>query len=359
MSLKHTIGDLYHRYAYMRIAGLTADLTDRTRFAVSDLILGFSLIAEEIVLGLAASYSLVTLYTATQTPEKLGESVAHIIEGAALGLVTAFGGLMVSYGLNMWRTPLTDRLGLEAKAVDYEAEFAYTIEGLNRLCSSPALTFEQTNQAVNASLDRVVADLYGYSVPHARRTKQSLFSRQLLQLEIGGVTNPFFQEIVVTTPHHLEAIAHEKSHLVGFARETDAQLMGYIAMRRDPALQYLAYVFRLDLLLQYAQVSAENLPAFARARGLNERTITELQERKAYVQEVQSNVSQYVRWKVRLNHALHRFVLRLGRQGDPESAYVDRPIAFISAFDPPIPSESTSANTHAESETIPLLPSSA
>ena len=49
MSLTRIIGDNYHRYAYRHIANASGKITDKTDFALSDTILGISLVLEEYI----------------------------------------------------------------------------------------------------------------------------------------------------------------------------------------------------------------------------------------------------------------------------------------------------------------------
>jgi hypothetical protein len=308
------IGDWYHRWIYCLLARLTAGVSDSTRFAFSDPLLGGSLFIYELIVLAAIwnpSYGTSDLY----------------VTALVLGLV------MLTYGLNFLRAPLKTKMALVIpKTLNQSAEVDYVVKRLNELSPSRELSFEEQNERINSALAEFSKRVDGYQVPHAKRTKISLFSKYLLRRRIGGVMCPFFQEIVVTSKLFPEDIAHEKAHLVGYARECEAQFVGYVVMfnSEDP-LKYLAYTHRLDMLIRMFDLSMDELEA----KGLNQRTVREFRYKRAFLDEEFAKNSTYRKLLVKLGTGIRSMMLRVFGEGNCKDAYVETPLLMVSAYDPP------------------------
>lgn len=311
------IGDLYHRWVYRFLACLTAWISDSTRYAFSDLMLGASLYLYELVF--------LSIALCIWLPPKPGEWASCLIVLAVV---------MMTYGFNFLRTPLATKMSIRVpENIDKDAEIRYVIRRLNELSSSKELSFDEKNDLINASLDEFTRMVDGYQIAHAKRTKLSIFSRQLLRRRIGGVTCPFFQEIVVTSEMFPEDMAHEKAHLVGYAREHDAQFVGYVTMlRSEDPLKYMAYVHRLELLTRMFDVSLDELEGM----GLNQRTIMELRRRKSFLDGELEKNSAYRKLLIGLGKVIRSAMLWVFGEGGCKKAYVNTPMLMISAYDPPV-----------------------
>ena len=311
------IGDLYHRWVYRFLARLTAWISDSTSYAFSDPILGASLYLYELAFLSAA--------LCVWLPPKSGEWANCLIVIAVA---------MMTYGLNFLRTPLSAKMSLRVpETINKDDEVRYAIRRLNELSSSKELSFDEKNDLINVSLDEFTKKIDGYQIAHAKRTKLSIFSRQLLRRRIGGVTCPFFQEIVVTSEMFPEDMAHEKAHLVGYAREHDAQFVGYATMlRSDDPLKYMAYTHRLELLTKMFDVSLDEIEGM----GLNRRTIMELRRRESFLAEELDKNSAYRRLLIGLGKVIRSAMLWAFGEGGCKKAYVNTPLLMISAYDPPV-----------------------
>ena len=118
--------------------------------------------------------------------------------GIIVGISTA--GFFTNYGINLMRTPLENKLGLELKDnIDMEKELDYTIKKLNELSKYETLSFEDVNNKVNECIDDFVLENEGYKVYHSKRIKKSIFSKKLIRKTLGGIMNPYLQKIIFTS----------------------------------------------------------------------------------------------------------------------------------------------------------------
>jgi hypothetical protein len=255
-------------------------------------------------------------------PPKLSESY---------GILVVIVIVMMTYGFNFLRTPVWRKMSLKIpETINQEAELEYAIRRLNELSASKELSFAEKNEHINHALDEFIKVTEGYQILYAKRTKFSLFSKQLLRRRVGGLMCPFFQEIIVTSEMFPEDISHEKAHLVGYARESEAQFVGYATMlNSDESLRYMAYTQRLDMLIRMFDLSLDDL------KGLNKRTLMEFKRRKTFLDEEFAKNSTYRRSLVSLGKIIRSFMLRMFGEGSCENAYINSPLLMISAYDPP------------------------
>lgn len=325
MGLINIVGDLYHKNVYRHISNVTGRITDLTDFCITDLALAPYLFIHEILLGAVGHgiYRYVSADTDDDAAKVLiGVASALAIVGATVTL-TSFG--------NLARTPIQKKLALQPTRLDKEREMKYAIQRLNELSDSEPLSFEQVSERTNQAIDDYVERTEGYKVNHARKAKISYFSKILSQVGLVGLVNPFIHELVITTPKMLESIAHERAHQVGYVREEEAQFVGYAAMLEsgDRSLGYLAYRQRLDMLMD--QKMFDNLES----TGLNERTREELIDQCRDLEEGFSRLSRYRQFKMKIGLAFRSLFLRSSGQGNIETAYINKPLGLISAYDPP------------------------
>ncbi len=348
MSSLHKIGDAYHKHVYRHYISLAGKVSDLSKFCLSDVLLGLSLIYEEMALlvGGLLAYGTIEIITSDEETSKKMLDVTSVYLRMGIGATSVIALLMASYFTNYLRTPLKRKIALEEHEPEPNTELQYCIDRLNELSVTKPLSFPEVNNEVNASLDTFIEKLEGYRVSHPKRIKSSLFSKQLQKRGAQGLMNPLFPEIVVISELFPEAIAHEKSHLVGYPLESDAEFIGYASMKTsgNPALQYLAYRHRLQMVLdRFGRVFVdENGAEFSeldglRLMGLNERTLEELRALKTHFNSIEAKTTKYVGLKKHLEEKVRSFFLKHTGQGSIEKAYTEAPLGLISAFDPPLP----------------------
>lgn len=309
------IGDLYHRWVFPLVARLTSIVTDSTSFPFCDVFLGAGLFVHELLI----LWVVIALWQPPRPSDLLGALVILAIA-------------MLTYGLNFLRSRLMTRMRIVPEDIHRDRELQYAIERLNELSPSKELSFQEKNDLINLALDQFVLRTESYHVPHAQKTKFSTFSKHLLRRRIGGLMCPFFQEIIVSSELFPEDIAHEKAHLVGYARESEAQFVGFASMLHSTEpIQYLAYAQRLDLLIRMFDLSMDEIEA----KGLNQRTLTEMRRRRLMLEQAFAQNSRYRKLLIRAGQEIRSLMLRAFGEGNCKDAYVNTPLSMISAYDPP------------------------
>ncbi|MGE0708333.1 MAG: DUF3810 family protein [Planctomycetota bacterium] len=176
------------------------------------------------------------------------------------------------WGLNYWRPAIAERVGLDLsppRRAELEATAGLVCAATNGArVPWPART---DPRELDARIDRAVRDFLaaerlGEPAPLRRRVRH-LLPGMMLVGGWSGVCIPWTTEGWVDPaidPHVLPvAIAHEKAHQAGFARESDADLVAFLALLRsdDAQLRYAALFDAADLACLHTPVplSAEVL----------------------------------------------------------------------------------------------------
>ena len=322
MGLHNVVGDLYHKHVYRHIAGATSLLSDSVDFALTDIVIAPGKFINYLLAGVIG----LEIYSYVQTNETSLDGdilkIAGIIAGTA----------MITYGFNYFRTPLEKTLDLDLpEKVKKKTEVRNTIDRINELSESPELTFDEVNNRVNDSIDSFVLATHGYKVKHAKKVKISKFSKYELKKGSSGLLDPFIQEIVIFSKKFLTTIAHEKAHLVGYSRESEAQFAGYVAMLEsgDPSLQYLAYLKRLEILTSRFDLSEKKL----KKKGLNKRTLKELKEKRKFLEKKIGEKLYYGKPNSTLGVKIRSAMLYVLGQKNVKEAYYNKPLKMMFAYD--------------------------
>jgi hypothetical protein len=220
-------------------------------------------------------------------------------------VVFAASGYLVflaTWGLNYRRVPLADALRYDARRISSETAAAAASLAVNR---ANALHDEahasgwpapgDVDASLVAGLHRAVADMQrGASIVPAR-PKRTIIDWYFRRAGVAGMTDPFLLETLIAgdvLPFERPfVVAHEWSHLAGFADEGDANLVGWLAcMRASPAAQYSGWLFLYSELAQSlggraaAPIAARLGPGpRADLRAIRERTIQHVSPRVATV----------------------------------------------------------------------------
>ncbi len=326
MTLINIIGDNYHKYVYRNLTNATRRIVDSTDRCISDLMFCGSLIVPELVILWSGRIT----YTILESSNKK-ESLNTILLSIPVSILLATSIVATTYSLNLARTPLEQRLSLNSKELNKKEEAEYVVRKLNELSTSEELSLEELVKRANIAIDSLFEKINGYKIKHSRKVKKTIFSRILGKVGVGGIFNPLIHEIAITDITNLipNAIPHEIAHQVGYAKEYEAQLFSYIALieSKDPALQYLAYKTRLDMLKDLEWFDAVDTE-------LNQRTANEIDAVKNKVKEFM-NPHKYLRIKMFLYHKFHSLLLKLTEQNNANDAYIKKPLILISAYDPP------------------------
>jgi hypothetical protein len=190
-------------------------------------------------------------------------SIGHFI--AILSVVYFVFHLL--WGFNYYRLPIQENLNLPLKKYSVE-ELSLLTEKL--LIKVQETHFKLTNNdtlpvKVNLPLSKLfetssaaysnLAKVYPQLDYPFGKVKKSLYSLPLTYMGFSGYLNPFTNEAQVNykvPKYNIPIIAtHEIAHQVGYAKESDANFIGYLACihSENTLLEYSAYLMALNYCL--------------------------------------------------------------------------------------------------------------
>ena len=172
----------------------------------------------------------------------------------AVAVALVYLVFLLTWGFNYRRVPLERKLAYDARVVTVDAAREIARRATSRLnelfagahaepvATTPvdpmlAAAFAQTTRELGAT---------GTTVPG--RPKRSLLDLYFRPAGVAGMTDPFFLETLVEGDllaiERPFVVAHEWSHLAGFADEGDANFAGWLTcLRADNAAQYSGWLF--------------------------------------------------------------------------------------------------------------------
>ena len=179
----------------------------------------------------------------------------RLVSRTALASAAIYLAFLASWGLNYRRVPLAEKLSLDPQAVSTEAIRALAVEAVNELNARYAESLGDRPEPSSA-IDPRLAEAFNdaqetlgvrYRAGPAR-PKHTLFDPYFRAGGVQGMTAPFFLETLV--PSDLLAVewpavvAHEWSHLAGFADESDAGFVAWLTcLRGSPGARYSGWLF--------------------------------------------------------------------------------------------------------------------
>ncbi|MCP3920518.1 MAG: DUF3810 domain-containing protein [bacterium] len=246
--------------------------------AVSGL-LPFSL--AELILGIAFTVLVVRVGRGLRKLRRGQRSARNLTAHAGAQTLTALGlvyaAFLILWGFNYARQPLAESLRLErapASADDLARLVAGLVDRMNELRTS----IVPEDCALAGSRDPRLALAFGAlsresSVFDARlpRVRRPLLSPLLSRLGVTGIYSPFTGEPHVDADIPVVSVpfvaCHELAHALGFAREDEANFIGFLACRAggDAAFEYsgcrAAYLHAIRRLLRADRGRAVELAA--------------------------------------------------------------------------------------------------
>jgi hypothetical protein len=239
----------YSKSIYLFLSQAVSSATGIFPFSVAEVmvILIFVIIAVGLVRG--------TLRLVKNPGNRLPLLIRQLIVAAAIVSVVYFAFIAV-WGLNYHRVSIAAITNLEVREVsveELEALCGYLIQRANGL----RVLAEEDQNGVMVSpggtqgiLDRAykgyraVSEIYPELGGSYGRPKGVMLSKVLSYQGIGGIYFPFTGEanVNISGPHFMIPFtaSHEMAHQRGFAREDEANYIGYLAciMHPDPDFRY-------------------------------------------------------------------------------------------------------------------------
>ncbi len=189
-------------------------------------------------------------------------SVLAVVSGVSIFFLV----FNLSWGLNYYRVRLSDKLGIDTEYTD-SALLAFTqklIERTNRLQLQIAKDSAQKIVVPHSQYEIMKLNVSGYKKLASRfpdftygrpSNKNSLISLPLTYMGFAGYMNPFTHESQVNALLPMYAYpmtsAHEMAHQVGYASESEANFIGFMAALEndDPYIRYSALTAALRYCL--------------------------------------------------------------------------------------------------------------
>ena len=158
----------------------------------------------------------------------------------------------LTWGLNYGREPLRARLDYDAARVTPDAVAAFARERVERVNAlhgqahaAEWMTWEALPVALGAGYRLVQRELADVRPAVPGIPKWSILTFYFERAGVSGMTNPFVLEVIVDRsqlPFERPFVAaHEWAHLAGYAREDEANFIGWLICRHgSPGAQYSA-----------------------------------------------------------------------------------------------------------------------
>jgi uncharacterized protein DUF3810 len=241
-----TVEQVYSRGIYPMVQPRLTSLSNGAPFALFDAVV------------LAIVISILALWTVRlrHLRGRSGKAVwlgALAIDTAAIASVVYLWFLAV-WGLNYQREPLRAQLDFSEERITREALRALArrnIESLNALYDVAHETgwpeFASTPDALEPAFVRAQRDLAMTWTAAPGQPKRTLFNFYFTRVSIDGMTDPFFLETLANQSllpfERPSTVAHEWSHLAGYADESEANFVGWlVCMRGTPPVQYSGWL---------------------------------------------------------------------------------------------------------------------
>lgn len=241
---RHAVERAYSRGLYPIIQPRLTGLSNSTPFAWFDAL---------VVLAIGAAMFL-WVSRLRHRQQRLVPTIAGLaVDTAAIAAVLYFW-FLASWGLNYQRQPLREQLDFREDRITHDALRALatrTVASLNTLhreahtAGWPELN--ATPGVLEPAFARAQHDLAMSWTAHPGRPKRTVLNFYFTRVSIDGMTGPFFLETLANDtllPFERPAtIAHEWSHLAGYADESEANFLGWlVCMRGSAPIQYSGWL---------------------------------------------------------------------------------------------------------------------
>jgi hypothetical protein len=220
--------------------------------AIQPVITGFSSIVPVALLDIAAAIALAGAAVSAARRVRSAGFQRWLRELPFALLVAAavfYLWFLAFWGLNYRRLPLEQKLAYESSRVSRDQALSIgriAVEQLNSLAPQ-VRAVEPNDDSLAAALREVEGMLGSKSNVRVAAPKYSVLTWYFRKAAIDGMTDPFFLEIIVTPdllpferPHTL---AHEWAHLAGYADESEANFVAWLAcVRGSPLARYSGWL---------------------------------------------------------------------------------------------------------------------
>jgi hypothetical protein len=182
-------------------------------------------------------------------------TLRRIVSRSLVFAAAIYLAFLLLWGLNYQRVPLERKVAFDARALTPAAArsaAAAAVSRVNALYGRAHSTGFPASGEIDASLAAafagVVRDLGGSERTVPGRPKHTLLNWYFRPAAVDGATDPFFLETLIASEllpvERPFIVAHEWSHLAGFADEGEANFAGWLTCTRaSPPVQYSGWLF--------------------------------------------------------------------------------------------------------------------
>jgi hypothetical protein len=228
----------YSTGAYPLIQHSLTPLSNLAPFALLDL----------LIAAIAAFWFAQAVNDIVERERWLG-AVPSILMRSAVIASACYLTFLAAWGLNYRREPIAAKLQFDDTAVSAagaKALAAVAVERVNALYEA-AHRPEQTGRLEEA-FARMQHDLGAERTAAPGRPKPTLLDLYFRRAAVDGMTDPYFLETLVTGDllpiERPFVLAHEWSHLAGYANEGEANFLGWLTcLHGDDLEQYSGWLF--------------------------------------------------------------------------------------------------------------------
>jgi len=171
-----------------------------------------------------------------------------VLRTAALASVL-YLAFLILWGLNYRRVPLLDKLQFDAAAVSPDAARGLAITAAERANALYDRAHGNDDRAgLEGAFARAQVALGATRLAVPGRPKTTLLDMYFRRAAVDGMTDPYFLETLVSADllpfERPFIVAHEWSHLAGYADEGDANFVGWLTcVRGSDSDQYSGWLF--------------------------------------------------------------------------------------------------------------------
>jgi Protein of unknown function (DUF3810) len=228
-------------------------LSNRIPFALADVALVLAMVAWLVMVAFVLRQ-----FGRQRIGAALGRIIARTIVCAA-AIYLVFLGL---WGLNYRRLSLERKLGFDAGALTPAAARAAAATAVSKVNELHARAHamgwpasDRVDPALASAFSSVAHDLNGSGRTVPGRPKHTLLNLYFRPAGVDGATDPFFLETLLASDllpfERPFVVAHEWSHLAGFADEGEANFMGWLTCTRaGVSSQYSGWLFLYEQLVR-------------------------------------------------------------------------------------------------------------
>lgn len=208
------------------------------------------------------------------------------------------------WALNYYRQPLHEKMNFNTEYT-YSELYSFTkklISKTNEIqfqlthdVKKPVKNLYSKTQIFDMSKDGYfqLAEEYPSFKFEVQSTKKSLYSLPFTYMGFAGYLNPFSHEAQVNNKLLMftfpTVVCHEMAHQIGYASESEANFIGFLASKKNPDLYFQYSAHSMALLYCLHTIGMENEPQLkSLLKTVNPGIIKHFEENKAFWKKYQS-----------------------------------------------------------------------